>query len=520
MITKSSRIRKWVLTGMTLSLFVPLLAACNTDKGKDDPDNRRTLRIGTMYGSKSDETWFRQQFTDMFEFTHSNIDIEVVPAIDYSEMQFEDQSKQQEPVDQMAKLKEIMTGANPVDVMIINDLSMLGQLSNDNMLKQLDTLIKEDNMDINEFVPTVVEGIKEQGNGFLYALTPTFSPSALYYNKKIFTKAGVDFPTDGMSWDDVFNLATRLKSGTGKDSVFGFSFNQWGAGDNFWDLQNFIAPLQLRMFDDKGETMTVNTPQWQAVWERVVQLNKDRVTPKQEDMQYDEPMGDNYRYNPFQGRLFMNGKVAMTLGDYSMINDIQQLNDNSDKLKMEKLDWDVVTVPFHVGKEGIGGNIYLSQLAGINANAANPDDAWEFIKFMNGKDWAKLKARSTYEMSARKEFIKVRDGMSYNVEAFTKMKPAPVQNASLKDQNLLREKPNLNLINEMGSMIYSQVMQGNKTAKEGLALWEEKGNALLQKIKTNPKGQIEDAFNGINDNAGGGGISLEKRAIMEAAGVE
>jgi len=515
---KASRIRKGVLTGMSLSLLIPTLAACNSNSDKDDPNNRRTLRIGTMYGSKSDESWFRQQFTDMFEFSHSNIDIEVVPAIDYSEMQFEDQSKREEPIDQMARVKEIMTGTNPVDVMIINDLNMVGQLVNDSLLKQLDPLMKEDKIDINEFVPTIVEGIKDQGNGFLYALTPTFQPSALYYNKKLFTNAGVDFPKDDMSWDDIFNLAKRMKSGSGKDAIFGFSFNQWGASDSFWDFQNFAAPLQLKMFDDKGETMTVNSPQWQSLWENMVQLKNDHVTPRQEDMGYDQPASDSGIYNPYRNQLFFSGRVAMTIGTYGMINEIQQMNDNVDKLKMERLDWDVVTIPYHIGKEGVGGNIYLGQLAGINANAPNPKDAWEFVKFMNGKEWAKLKSRSTYEMSARKEFVKMRDGMTYNIDAFTKMRPSPSPygGSTLKEQELMREKPNLSLITDMGSMIYSQVMQGNRTVKEGLALWEEKGNALLQKIKTTPKGPIEDAFDGINtDN---GGISPEKRALMEAAG--
>ncbi|RKP55305.1 extracellular solute-binding protein [Cohnella endophytica] len=516
MIKTSKRARKWVLTGLTLSLLIPTLAACSTSKGKD-ADVKRTLRIGTMYGTKQDDSWFRQQFTDIFEITHdSNIEIEIVPAIDYSEQQFEDQSKQQEQPDPLEKVKAIMTGTNPVDVMIF-DLGMLGQLVNENLLKQLDPLLKEDKIDVNDFVPTVIEGIKDQGNNFIYGLTPTFTPAALFYNKTLFTKQGVEFPKDGMSWDDVFNLAKRMKSGSGKDSVFGFTFNQWGAGDNFWDVQNFAAPLQLKMFDAKGETMTVNTPQWEAVWKSVTDLYKDHVTPHQEDMQamYEEPAKDSIR-NPFQGQLFLNNKVAMTIGNYDMINQIQQLNDNADKLKINKLDWDVVTVPFHPGHEGIGGNIYLNNLAGINANAANPDDAWEFVKFMNGKEWAKLKSRSTYEMSARKEFVKVREGMSYNLNAFMTMKPAPLLQSSAAEQKLYREKPNLDKVTELGSRAYSDVIQGKKSVKEALAQWETKGNDLLQKIKANPKGPIDGIFDDVY--GGGGGISIDKQAVMEAAG--
>jgi multiple sugar transport system substrate-binding protein len=316
----------------------------------------------------------------------------------------------------------------------------------------------------------------------------------------------------------VFNLAKRMKKGTGKDAIFGFSFNQWGGGENFWDAQNYAAPLQLRMFDKKAETMTVNTPQWEAVWKTVTDLYKEHVTPSQkdiQDIQNSQPQDAKSGYNPFQGQMFLNGKVAMTVGDYSMINQIQQMNDNSDKLKIEKLDWDVVTVPFHVGQEGIGGNIFLNNLSGINAKAANPDDAWEFVKFMNGKEWAKLKARSTYEMSARKEFVKVRDGMSYNVDAFTKMKPAPIMQSSAEEQALYREKPNLNMVSELGNRAYSEVIQGKKSVKEALQEWETKGNDLLQKIKLNPKGQINGVF---DDVYGGGGVPLDKEAVTQAAG--
>jgi multiple sugar transport system substrate-binding protein len=511
-----NRIRKWMMTGLTLSLLIPTLAACNTSKG-NEANARHTLRIGTMYGSKENEQYFRQQFTDMFEFTHPNIDIEVVNAIDWTDQQFGDPSQQQVQPDPLKKVKEIMTGTNPVDVMIF-DMTMLSQLANENLLKPLDPMLKEEKIDTNEFVTTVIDGIKDQGNGIIYALTPTFNSSALYYNKKLFTKAGVEFPKDGMSWDDVFNLAKRMKKGTGKDAIFGFSFNQWGGGENFWDAQNYAAPLQLRMFDKKAETMTVNTPQWEAVWKTVTDLYKEHVTPSQkdiQDIQNSQPQDAKSGYNPFQGQLFLNGKVAMTVGDYSMINQIQQMNDNSDKLKIEKLDWDVVTVPFHVGQEGIGGNIFLNNLSGINAKAANPDDAWEFVKFMNGKEWAKLKARSTYEMSARKEFVKVRDGMSYNVDAFTKMKPAPIMQSSAEEQALYREKPNLNMVSELGNRAYSEVIQGKKSVKEALQEWETKGNDLLQKIKLNPKGQINGVF---DDVYGGGGVPLDKEAVTQAAG--
>lgn len=514
---KKKTFTRIVASGLTLSLLVPLLAACN-DKNDNDPNNRRTLRIGMMYGSSQDESYYRQQYTDLFEYTHKNIDIELVPAIDWTEQQFEEPDKQQN-VDQLAKVKEIMTGANPVDIMILDNTAILSQLIQDNMLKSLDPLIKEDKVDLSDYVPAVIDGIKTVGNNQLFALTPTFVPSALYYNKTLFQKNNIDLPQDGMSWDDVLTLAKRFGDGKGgKDATFGLTFNQWGGSDGWSDLQTYVAPLQLRVYDKTGEKMMVNTPQWEKAWTTIADLYKKHVVPTQDDMQKfyeeqnkkqqasDDGKGNgNQIYNPYQNQMFFLGKTAMMLGQYYMLNDLETYTKNYEKLKMSKLDWDVVTVPQFVNEApGVGTNITLSQLTAINAKAANPDDAWAFVKFMNGEEWAKLKSRSSYEMTARKSFIKPREGMNYNINAFTQLQPAPQQ--SLEDMKLQQERPNLNYIQQLGSSEFQQVLSGKLSVKEALKEFEEKGNDMLQKIKLNPKGQFDPGIGG-DVYGGGGGIA-------------
>lgn len=515
---KQHRIRRWAMISLAVSLFIPILAACNSGNA-DDPDNKRTLRIGTLYGSRSDETYFRQQYTDMFEYSHQGIEIEIVPAIDWNTQQFEsmDENGRWIQPDQLAKTKEIMEGTNPVDVMIF-DINLLGPLVNENLLKQLDPLLQEDKIDVNAFVPSVIDTIREEGNNNIYALTPTFMPSALYYNKKLFAEAGVTPPQDDMSWTEVFNIARQMTKGTGKDAIYGFSFSQWGgSGEQWWDVQNYAAPLNLKMYDATAEKMTINTPQWKNLWETIYKLYEDHIVPHQQDMQafYEQPADGKYRYNPYQGQLFLNGHVAMTVGNYGMINDIIQMNENADKLEVDKLDWDVVTVPYHESVPGVGAVTSFSSLAGINANAKNVDDAWEFVKFMNSEEAAKFKSRSTYELSSRTEFIKPREGMSYNIDAFTKMKPAPQPNSSPAEQRLLQERPNLSMIQDVVSQVYNTIFQGQRTVDEALQFLETKGNDLLQKIKANPSGQIEGVFDDIYVS---GSMGAEKMNLMRAAG--
>ncbi|MBB6729582.1 ABC transporter substrate-binding protein [Cohnella zeiphila] len=515
MTTKSlsgTQARRWAALGMTAAVLVPLLAACNS-KNENDPNNRHTLRIGTMYGSSQDESYFRQQYTDLFEFSHPNIDIEIVPAIDYTETQF-DQTPDKPQPDPVEKVKEIMTGDNPVDVMILDNPAILGELVQDNLLKQLDPLLKEDKIDTNDYVSAVIDGIKDQGNGQLYALAPTYSPSALFYNKKAFSKAGVEVPTGSPTWDDVFNMAKRLKTGTGKDTQFGFAFNPYGYGNGYYDVVNYAAPLQLKMYDDKAEKMTVNTPQWQNVWTTITDLYKNHVLPSNEDLQVDQPAAtDKDVYNPYLNQPFYNGKLAMVIGSYSMINEIETYNKNYQKFKgMEPLDWDVMPVPTFAENPGVSSYIYLSSLSAINAKAQNPDDAWEFVKFMNGKDWGKLRSRSSYDMPTLKEFIKVKDGMSYNIDAFTQVKPF-LSSDSFKQQELQQDRPNLSYIDQLAQVEYNKVIQNQKSVKEALAEFETKGNELLQRIKLNPKGQLDTS--GILDDVYGGGGAVGGGGIIK-----
>lgn len=467
----------------TATLALPLIAGCTASESNDN--EQRVLRVATLWGGQ-DDSYFRQQFTDAFELTHKNVTIEIVPAIDQGSMYGYGYDENQEMPDTVESLKKIMSGDNPVDV-IVADSSTMKSLIQENMVKQLDPLIQEDKFDTSDFVPSVIEGIKDLGDQNIYALTPTFMSSALFYNKTMFEKAGVEPPTDNMTWDEVFNLATRLTKGEGKDHVFGMAFTTYQSGSMYYSMQQYYNSLQLKVFDDKAEKMTVDSPQWEKVWSTVSKLARDKVIPRGDEPQEQQSEG---RYNPLQGDLFMSGKTAMAIGDYNYINQLIDANKNADKMKdFTKVEWDVVTPPVHPEAPEIGGTIYLSSLMAINSSAQNPEDAWELIKYMNSEDWAKIKARSSYEMVSRKSFIKPKDGLDYNIQAFYKLKPVPPTSTNL--DKMYQKSPGLWQINEKGMQYFDQVLDNKKTPKEALAEWAAKGNEMLAKIKKDPKATFQ-----------------------------
>ncbi|GGH26114.1 ABC transporter substrate-binding protein [Paenibacillus segetis] len=482
---ENGKLRKVLTVSLTATLALGLLAGCNSGKAPEGKEEK-VLRIGMMYGG-SDDSYFRQQYTDIYEFTHQNIKIEIVPAIDQSQYRYNDGTEPYVQPDYLESMKKLLTGSNPVDI-VVADTGTLKQLIQENTLKQLDPMIQEDKFDTADFVPAVIDGIKDLGDGKLYALTPTFSASALYYNKKMFTDAGIDLPTDKMTWDDIFNIARRLAKGEGKDRVYGFSFNRYKGSDPFWDMQySYSNALQLRTFDEKAENMTVNSPQWVKIWETISKLAKDKIIPDNSNQ-----MGSDEPWTAISSDMFLSGKVAMTIGESNYVNEIADANNNAAKIKnFTPIDWDVVTVPIHPEKPDIGGNIYLNNTFSINSSAPNPETAWDFIKFIGSEEWAKLRSRaSTYEMVARKTYIQPKQGLDYNIQAFYLLKPFPPSNP--KDDKLMSEKPGLYSITNSGRTFFQEVLDNKKTPEEALNEWAEKGNKMLQEIKNNPKTQFQD----------------------------
>jgi len=305
-----------------------------------------------------------------------------------------------------------------------------------------------------------------------------------------------------------------MKSGSGKDAIFGLALNDWGSGLDYYNVTNIAAPLKLRMFDEKAEKMTVDTDQWEAVWKRPIELYKNHTIPSPEDLQPEQPQDGSYRYNQFDNRPFFTGRVAMMIGSYGMTNDLKTYNDNVGKMKgKEAIDWDVVTYPVQSQAPDLSGGMYLDQLTAINAAAANPDDAWAFIKFINGKESAKFKARSTYELSALKEFAQPRDGQSFHIEAFYQLKPMDVSSSD-SDQKLFRERPNLNLISSLAQPSFQKALSGKLTVREALAEWQKNGNELLPKIKADPTGDLD--ISSYMDY--GNDMSSPRAMVMQAAG--
>lgn len=478
--------KKWIIVSLTTALAVTTLTGC-LKSNKDDNKTDRVLRIGSSLGYGDDGEYLRREFTELFEYANPKTKIEYLATND-TQFMYKAPAPGEKQKDPMETLKESMQGENPPDVVIVT-FDQLPELMEQNLLAPLDPMITKDKYDTAGLVPLVYDGIKGLStDGKLYALAPTFSSSALIYNKKMFADAGVEPPTDNMTWDQVFDLGRRLARGEGADRKYGFSFSSQSQGDIYGMMSMYTNPLQLNMFDDKAEKMNVDNDQWEQVWKSLVKLQNDKIMPGPPDFNNPNFREQQGEYNPFAYDDFMSGRVAMTIMNYGELSRITNANKNAQNIKgYTPIDWNVVTMPSHPEAPGVVANVGINGLMAINAKAANSTDAWKLIKFVNGDEWAKLRANSSYQMVARKSFIKPKAGMDFHIEAFYNVKPSPVRN---EIQKFYRDKPNIWAVQDLGRNEFQAAVQGTKTVREALKSWQTNGDSMLQQIKDNPNGQI------------------------------
>ena len=203
--------------------------------------------------------------------------------------------------------------------------------------------------------------------------------------------------------------------------------------------------------------MTANTPGWQEVWQTFADLYKEGVFPKEPD--YSKP-----REGRFAWDVFLSGEAAMAVVSYSYLNEVITANNSAANIEgYEPIDWDVVSLPTHPEAPGVGSNISYYGIFAINANAENVEDAWEFIKFVTGEDWARVKSKANYYLVARQSYIQPFDGAEYNLNAFLNLTPPEYSNTEM----ILYEKlPDYWSVQNIGQMKFAEVVNNGKDIQQ------------------------------------------------------
>ncbi len=290
-----------------------------------------------------DATFFerQKQFDELFTKRHPNITIKA----------------ENTPWGQFRQkyLAQAAGGALP-DLFYIHFSWAQDLIKNTTMIALDDYVAKEQEFKLDDFISQSLTSYKRDGK--LWVMPYDEGPGILYYNKDIFDKAGVKYPDDSWTLDDLKANAIKLTSGEGQNKIFGLSGTPT-PGDSA------MAPAYLFPFgaqylaEPKEDQYLLNKPEAVAAMEWWMELrSKDNAVPSPAESQ---------AFTQANINAFQVGRVAMMLDGSWATPGISQ---------NAKFKWDVAKWPKGPTKQSTfsAGSGY-----GIASTSKNPDAAWIYL---------------------------------------------------------------------------------------------------------------------------------------------
>lgn len=357
---------KQVIKGFVLIVvFCIFFTGCAISSSNKE---KQTRHLKVMYFS---EDFFYQDYGDLFQTKYPDTEIEVVETQNLDLESSKD------------ALKVTIDKTKP-DILLLST-EQYEQYAINGMLMDLDPLIKKDQYDIDDINPTIIDSLKEKGNGKLYGLCPRFYANALFYNMDLFKKYGVEPPQDNMTWEEILNLAQRFPiDSSDNDRLYGFGTP---LAETSVGIANRIAYTQgLNTVNTKNMKVSLTSDSWKDIWNIALKSSSSGVVYFPEQSYSVGSLEDYYKGNPF-----LMGKMAMMIDDSSLL---QNLKDVKKKVKdFKDFQLGVVTGPVDPLNRDSSGDIEVSEIIAIRSGSPNLKAAWEFIKYINGEEYSKVKFR-------------------------------------------------------------------------------------------------------------------------------
>nr|WP_314461278.1 extracellular solute-binding protein [uncultured Clostridium sp.] len=384
-------------------------------------------------------TTYYQPLIDAFEKAHPDVKIEMVDlgSTDY----------------QTVLATELTGSGSDFDVVTVKDVPGYMTLVNKGVLEPLDSYIESSKVDLTQY-KGLTDQIKVENK--LYELPFRNDFWVLFYNKDIFDKAGVAYPTNDMTFEQYDKLARSLTVDTPGQEVYGAHYHTWRS-----------AVQLFGVLDGKNTIVDGKYDFLKPYYDMVLKEQEDGVC---QDYATLKTSGLHY------SGAFAQGNIAMMNMGTWFISTLM------DKIRTGEYtdckNWGIVKYPHAEGVEPGSTLATITSLA-IPANAPHKDLAWEFINFVSGKDGAEILASTgtipAVMNSTVADLVSSADGFpkddGTSVEALNTSKlylEMPVNAKSSEIETVLNEA-------------HDAIMTGSMTADDGIAQMNEKIGAILGK---------------------------------------
>ncbi|MDT8719141.1 sugar ABC transporter substrate-binding protein [Clostridium sp. 19966] len=270
------------------------------------------------------------------------------------------------PDDYSNKMNTVLAGGAAPDVFLTSD-GDFGRWVKAGLILDMQKYVDKSGIDLNDMWDSALVRYKYDGKvlgkGDQYSLPKDIGPTVLFYNKDIFKKEGIPFPSadKAMNLQEFQDLAIKLT----KKDVSG-KVTQYGTGPLWWEGYVWSSGADFLSADHKE--FVLNSKEGIAAMQYAADLiNKYHVSP---DAKATAAMSADQMFN--------TGKIAMMGGGRWMVPTYRKLS----------FDWDVAPMP--TGSLGTGYSWSGSVGYSIYKKCKHPEEAFTLIKFLAGPDGQKL----------------------------------------------------------------------------------------------------------------------------------
>ncbi|WP_028548494.1 ABC transporter substrate-binding protein [Paenibacillus sp. UNC451MF] len=259
-------------------------------------------------------------------------------------------------------LPELLTAGGSFDIMISSVGLTQNFLTTYDLQYDISELIKKYNFDLNKLEPTSVEIQRGFADGGIYGMPVSTTSGALFYNKDLFDKFGVPYPKDGMTWDEVYELAKKMTRTEGgiKYKGLAMSFQHLMLLD-----QNSFNPLDPKTFKPR-----ITEDGFKQSFENLARFFK---------IPGNEVEGDKYTLASQTDQFLKNGTAAMYL--------------SLSGTRPENFNWDIVSHPVYKDKPGIGPQSYPTYFY-ITKTSKNKDAAFQVLDYIASEDFQRFMVKA------------------------------------------------------------------------------------------------------------------------------
>ena len=267
-------------------------------------------------------------------------------------------------------------GGSLPDVFWMHSNESQRYMSNDMLLDVTDRIAKSALIDPANY-PEDIWSLYTYNKKY-YAVPKDVDTIALWYNRTLFDQAGVAYPNENWTWEDVYAAAKKITKADG--SVYGFanvnSNNQAGWYNLIYSNNGYV------LSEDKKKSGMDLPASIEAMKWMEKMINENLMPPQTLMSESSEDV------------LLQSGKIAMTMQGSWMV---AAFRDHEYTLKK----CDVAMLPKN-SKTGRRASIYNGLGWAIAKNSQRTDDAWKLVEYFGSEEGQLKQAQLGITMSSYK----------------------------------------------------------------------------------------------------------------------